>query len=205
MEQAAAKSFLRSRLCWQLRVRKSKAHAGQLLHTLCCCYAKVHQGPPKLARVFKKQTLLRRASEAQVPNSCPRSLSFPVRCELPGRSKTIHQQVRHLKQMGLKWLKRAFLTSPILLGYETCNQYMIVGQYIQIEVLPTFLIIYGAHMNILFIIKANILVLIRWPYTSVYLFCHTLSTWYDLFQTHVFFGVHSWSHAKSHTTHIRVS
>ena len=42
------KAFLevaRLYICWQLQVRKSKAHASFLLHTLCCCYAKVHQGP----------------------------------------------------------------------------------------------------------------------------------------------------------------
>ena len=36
------------------------------------------------------------------------------------------------------------------------------GQQIQIEVVAIFLIIFGAHVNILLIIKVNILVLIKW-------------------------------------------
>ena len=36
----------------------------------------------------------------------------------------------------------------------------------RIEAVATFLIIFGAHMNILFIVKVNILVLIKWSYRS---------------------------------------
>ena len=46
-------------------------------------------------------------------------------------------------------------TSPLLPGCETCDYY-------KIEVVATFLIIFGAHTNILFIIKVKILVFITW-------------------------------------------
>ena len=40
------------------------------------------------------------------------------------------------------------------------------GKQIQIEVVVAFLIIFGAHMNILFIIKVTFLLLIKWSYCS---------------------------------------
>ena len=43
-KQAAAKGFLRSRLCWQLQVRKSKAHASSFTPSVVA-YAKYTKGP----------------------------------------------------------------------------------------------------------------------------------------------------------------
>jgi hypothetical protein len=43
-----------------------------------------------------------------------------------------------------------FLTSPLLLRCDTCNEYEMVSTS---EAVATFLIKFGAHMNILFIIK----------------------------------------------------
>ena len=40
------------------------------------------------------------------------------------------------------------------------------GEQIQIETIGTFLSIFGANMNILFIIKVKILVLIKWSNRS---------------------------------------
>ena len=58
-----------------------------------------------------------------------------------------------------------FLTCPLFLGYETRDEYMMVSKP-QIEVVATFLISFGAHMNnVLFNIKVKILVLdIKWSY-----------------------------------------
>ena len=46
-------------------------------------------------------------------------------------------------------------TSPLFLGYETCDQLQ-GGEQIQIEAATTFLIIFGALMNILFCIKVKV-------------------------------------------------
>jgi hypothetical protein len=40
------------------------------------------------------------------------------------------------------------------------------GKQIQIEVVVTFLMIFGVHMNVLFVIKVKIFVLIKWSYRS---------------------------------------
>ena len=42
---------------------------------------------------------------------------------------------------------------------------LVDGLHIQIKVVATSLILFGAHITILFIIKVKILVLINWSYT----------------------------------------
>ena len=61
--------------------------------------------------------------------------------------------------MGLECLH--FPTSP-LLGYETCDEYAIVSTILRVVGLITF----GVHMNIAFIFKVRIFVLIKWSYRS---------------------------------------
>ena len=64
-----------------------------------------------------------------------------------------------LKYMSLKWL--LLPTRQLLVGYETRNKYKAVSNSI-IEAVATFLVIFGAHMSILFIIKVKmILVLVK--------------------------------------------
>jgi hypothetical protein len=53
-------------------------------------------------------------------------------------------------------------TRQVLLGYETRNKYKMVSNSIMIEAVATFLVIFGAHRRILFIIKVKmILVLVK--------------------------------------------
>ena len=47
-----------------------------------------------------------------------------------------------------------------------CDQYEMGYEQIQIEAMATFLIVYGAHMNILLIIKVKICVLGKWSRRS---------------------------------------
>ena len=64
---------------------------------------------------------------------------------------------------GLEWLHSP--TSPLLLGYETQNYYKKVRKLKSRPV--TFLIVWSSYeylVNILFIIKVKILVLIEWSY-----------------------------------------
>jgi hypothetical protein len=65
-----------------------------------------------------------------------------------------------LGRMGLKWL-----CLPILLGFE--NTQLVRDRYwIQTEAIATFLMVFGAHVNIFINIKVKILVLIKWSYRS---------------------------------------
>ena len=54
-----------------------------------------------------------------------------------------------------------FPTGPLLLGYHTCNSYELVVSRSQAKVVAIFLMISGAHTNILLIIKVKTLMLIR--------------------------------------------
>jgi hypothetical protein len=47
---------------------------------------------------------------------------------------------------GVEWL--LFSNHPILLGHETHDWYEIVSNDVHIEAVATFLIIFGAHMNV---------------------------------------------------------
>jgi hypothetical protein len=58
--------------------------------------------------------------------------------------------------MGLEWL--LFEINPLLLGYETCGLYdEMVSKSNSRSYVMTFFIIFGAHMNILFIVKYYII------------------------------------------------
>jgi hypothetical protein len=65
--------------------------------------------------------------------------------------------------MELNWFH--FPTSPLFLGYQSCDQHEMVSK-IQIEGVGTFLMNFGARMSVLFNVKVNILVLIEWLYKT---------------------------------------
>jgi hypothetical protein len=86
----------------------------------------------------------------------------------------IHYQIEHSCTHVL-WGEVVFLegkvdglifpTRPLLL--RIWNTQLVRGDWnIQIKVVATILMIFGAHMNILFIIKAKSLVLIKWSHRS---------------------------------------
>jgi hypothetical protein len=61
-----------------------------------------------------------------------------------------------LRLMGTKWLLFFFffqLANIVLLRYETHDRYKMVGKPNKSRLQATFLIMYGTHVNILFIIK----------------------------------------------------
>ena len=104
--------------------------------------------------------------------------------------------------MGLEWL--LIPTNSLLLGYG--NMRLVRdGSQIQMEAIATFLTIFGAHMNISFIIEIKIFVLIRWSYRSPQL-CWLLNLEWLSYIEHVIqsilntclFGI------RSHTTNIFV-
>jgi hypothetical protein len=55
-----------------------------------------------------------------------------------------------------RYMGPKMVTFPNLLGYETCN-----GLQIQVKAVATILIIFGAHVNVFFIIKVKILLFIK--------------------------------------------
>lgn len=65
--------------------------------------------------------------------------------------------------MSLKWLLPP--THPLLLGYKI-TRLVRNGKQIQIEGVATFLVSFGAHLSILFVIKFKPLVLTKWSYRS---------------------------------------
>ena len=54
-----------------------------------------------------------------------------------------------------------FITNPLLLAYET-HELIQDDRQFQIEAVATFLVMVGAHMNIISIIKVMMVVLIKW-------------------------------------------
>ena len=54
---------------------------------------------------------------------------------------------------------------PLLVGYETHNYWKMNSKF-KLCRIAIWLIIFGGHMNILFIIKVKVLTLIKWSYNS---------------------------------------
>ena len=67
-------------------------------------------------------------------------------------------------------------TSPLLPNISNMRLVLQDGEQIQMDAIATFLILLGARMNIFLIIKAKILVLIRWACRSTSRLCWLLST-----------------------------
>ena len=95
-------------------------------------------------------------SPTQITNLPLQGMRGP--CNLNKHYIGIYQNIR---QMGLKQLLFSNqTTSPTI---KTCDQCV----QIQIEAIVTFLIIFGTHIAILFIVEVKIVVLIRWSYRSL--------------------------------------
>ena len=52
----------------------------------------------------------------------------------------------------------------MIMAVGSCVKWPLVHYQIQTKGITTFLVIFGAHMNVLLTIKVHILVLIKWPY-----------------------------------------
>jgi hypothetical protein len=105
--------------------------------------------------------------------------------------------------MGLKWFFSFFNYATPLGSWSTWS--IRNGKQIQIEVVATFLIMFGAHMNISFIIKVRIPVLIKLttePSLRVVIIFWTLDV--AIFSTHVFGDAFLEPHQTTYHTSISV-
>ena len=119
---------------------------------------------------------------------------------------------KNLKKLKVDGFLNSFFlpASPLLLGQETCDQQN--DRQILIQVVVNFVMICRACVNILSIVKVKIIMQVIWSYRSPQL-CWLLSLEWSSYFEHAIqsllntylFGIHSWNHAKPHTTQIQMS